>query len=230
MRRAQRILAVTFDVGGTLIEPWPSVGHIYAEVAAQHGVPGLAPEILNHRFAAAWKARPGFDHSIEGWSAIVDETFGGLVPEKPSQTFFGELYQRFTRASAWRIYDDVLATLNTLRERGLRVGVISNWDQRLRPLLDALGLAGQFEVTVVSCEIGASKPSPAPFQAAAKAFKLQPDGILHVGDSTEMDVAGARAAGFQAVQIVRGDGAGGNDRIKSLGELAVWISQAEVAR
>ncbi len=43
----KRIRAVTFDVGGTLIEPWPSVGHVYAEVAARHGVAAIDVATLN---------------------------------------------------------------------------------------------------------------------------------------------------------------------------------------
>jgi FMN phosphatase YigB (HAD superfamily) len=58
------IRAVTFDVGGTLIEVWPSVGHVYAEVAAWHGVKGLSAELSDRRFAAAWRATRQFSHSI----------------------------------------------------------------------------------------------------------------------------------------------------------------------
>ncbi len=224
MPSAQEILAVTFDVGGTLIEPWPSVGHVYAEVAAQHGHADLDVVQLNRRFAAAWKARPGFDHAVEDWAAIVDETFAGLVSKKPSKTFFPGLYQRFSQASAWRIFDDVLPTLTALKERGVRIGVISNWDDRLRPLLKSLDLAGCFEAIVVSCEVGASKPAPAPFHAAATAFKLRPGQILHVGDSPEMDVEGARAVGFRAVQIVRGGDAVSAGQTKSLRELVALVS------
>jgi putative hydrolase of the HAD superfamily len=134
------------------------------------------------------------------------------------------LFERFAEAAAWRIYDDVRPTLAALAERGLRLGVISNWDDRLRPLLRSLGLAGCFETVIVSCDIGTSKPSPAPFQAAVEAFGLPAENILHVGDSAEMDVAGARAAGLQAVQIVRVGRASGKDQINSLEALAARIA------
>ena len=213
------IQAVTFDVGGTLIEPWPSVGHVYAEVAARHGAGQLDVDLLNRRFATAWKARPGFDHAVEDWSAIVDETFAGLIADIPSRTFFPDLYERFAQADAWRIYDDVLPTLTTLAKCGVRLGVISNWDDRLRPLLSSLGLANRFETIIVSVEIGASKPSPVPFESAVKAFDLPANVILHVGDSPDMDVTGARAAGLHAIQIVRDNRVLGADQFKSLREL-----------
>jgi putative hydrolase of the HAD superfamily len=224
------IQAVTFDVGGTLIEPWPSVGHIYAKVAAKHGAGQLEVDLLNRRFEAAWKARPGFDYAVEDWSAIVDETFAGLVVDKPSRTFFAELYERFAQAGAWRIYEDVLPTLTTLAECGVRLGVISNWDGRLRPLLTSLGLANRFESIIVSCEIGASKPAPAPFLAAVKALSASPDKILHVGDSFDMDIAGARAAGLQSVQIVRDPGVVAAGQIRSLRELAALVLAGRAAR
>ena len=222
-----RIKAVTFDVGGTLIEPWPSVGHVYAEVAARHCARRFDVDLLNRRFMSAWKARPSFDYTAEDWSAIVDETFAGLIALKPSQTFFRELYEQFAHAGAWRIFEDVPPTLAALTEQGVRLGVISNWDDRLRPLLTSLGLARHFETIVVSCEVGASKPSSAAFQAAVEAFGLPAENMLHVGDSVEMDFAGARAAGFQAVQIVRDNNASGKEQINSLNELVTLISMAE---
>ena len=56
----ENVAAITFDVGGTLIEPWPSVGHAYAEVAARHGV-HVAPEEITQRFVEAWRQRGEFD-------------------------------------------------------------------------------------------------------------------------------------------------------------------------
>ena len=52
----ETVEAITLDVGGTLIEPWPSVGHIYAKVAARHGVQA-EPEELTRRFVQAWQAQ-----------------------------------------------------------------------------------------------------------------------------------------------------------------------------
>ena len=56
MNAKHRIRAVTLDVGGTLIEPWPSVGHVYARVAERFGIVCSA-EGVNRSFAAAWRAR-----------------------------------------------------------------------------------------------------------------------------------------------------------------------------
>src|SRR5438045_1017525 len=107
--------AVTFDVGGTLIECWPSVGHVYAEVAARHGYPQLAPELLNRRFKVAWKNLRDFRHTPNDWATLVDATFGELVHPAPSATFFPELYTRFSDPDVWHVFEDVLPVLKTLR-------------------------------------------------------------------------------------------------------------------
>ena len=96
------IRAVTFDVGGTLIEPWPSVGHVYAEVAAQFGISGVAPESLNRQFAAAWRARHDFDYSRAAWRELVNQTFAGLCREVPRQDCFEAIYEHFATAVSWR--------------------------------------------------------------------------------------------------------------------------------
>jgi dihydrofolate synthase/folylpolyglutamate synthase len=197
------IRAVTFDIGGTLIEPWPSVGHVYAEVAARHGL-AIAPEALNRQFAAAWKRKKNFGHGMSDWSNLVDETFAGLIADAPSQTFFGELYDQFARKEAWRIFDDAVPTLQELRRRGVKLAAVSNWDERLRPLLRALDLDRYFDTIVVSAEVGCAKPGAEIFRVAAGRLGLPPGRILHVGDSQVEDYEGAIAAGFQALLVQRG--------------------------
>src|SRR5512135_919053 len=195
MNAASEIRAVTFDVGGTLVEPWPSVGHVYAEIAARHGYPGIPAEELTRRFGVAWRQLKDFRHTREQWAALVDATFAGLIPEPPSQTFFPVLYDRFTEPSAWHVFDDVLPALKELRRQGLKLGIISNWDDRLRRLLRGLKLYDLFDVIVVSCEVGEPKPAAVIFQAAARQCGETPEMIQHVGDHPLQDVAGANAAG-----------------------------------
>ena len=213
------IKAVTFDVGGTLLEVWPSVGHVYAEVGARNGVKRLSATALNRRFAAAWRAATPFNHSRLGWARLVDATFRGLTDRPPSQTFFAQLYDRFASPDAWRIFPDVLPTLDALAAHGLKLGVISNWDERLRPLLKRLKLAGYFEVIVVSREVRASKPARAIFQHAVRRLGLPADAVLHVGDNMSMDVRGAQAAGLSALLLKRGAAASRTGQIKSLLDL-----------
>jgi putative hydrolase of the HAD superfamily len=217
--RESDIRAVTFDLGGTLIEPWPSVGHLYAEVAARHGWRDLSARQLNRRFAAAWHARPDFEHTRAAWSELVDLTFEGLTDRPPSRTFFAELYERFNEVDAWRVFEDVVPALEALAGRGVKLGVISNWDERLRPLLLKLKLTDYFAAIVISSEVGCSKPSRVIFERAIQRLGMGAEAILHVGDSLAMDVRGARAAGLHALRLRRQGLAAQPGQIRSLREL-----------
>jgi putative hydrolase of the HAD superfamily len=150
---------------------------------------------------------------------LVDATFRGLTDLPPSQTFFDELYARFASPDAWRIFPDALPTLDALAARGVKLGVISNWDERLRPLLKRLKLAGYFETIVVSREVRASKPARAIFQSAVRQLGLPAEAVVHVGDDLAMDVRGARAAGLSGLLLKRGAAAVRTGQIKSLLEL-----------
>jgi putative hydrolase of the HAD superfamily len=218
-QRSLGIEAVSFDVGNTLITSWPSVGHVYAEIAARHGCVNVTPEVFEARFQAVWPGRLHLAETRAGWEQVVDEVFEGLIDVPPSRTFFPELYDRFAQADAWRIYDDVLPTLDRLAAMGLRLAVISNWDERLRELLGRLGLGVRFETTVVSSEIGHAKPRPEIFAEATSRLGLPAHRILHIGDSAEADLHGARAAGFHALQILRNAPQPGSDHVQSLLEL-----------
>ncbi len=219
MRFLNHVQAITFDVGGTLIRPWPSVGQVYAEAAARHGAKNLSPALLKERFVEAWRDLEDFNHTRAEWEALVDATFMGLTADPPSQTFFPELFEHFARPDAWRLFDDALPTLEALACRGVKLGVISNWDDRLRPLLRDLMLSQYFEAVVISCEVGFPKPSRVIFEDAAEKLGLAPGAILHVGDSLPQDVEGARSAGFESLLVQRDIPSQPGQRINSLLEL-----------
>ena len=199
---SHELKAVTLDVGGTLMTPWPSVGDVYAEVAAKHGwkIPAAT---LNQNFKKAWRQLGQFNHRREEWAKLVDATFANLIKVRPSETFFDELYERFAEPDTWRIFDDVKPALDSLAARGVNLGIISNWDERLRPLLTKTGLAKYFDAIVISGEVGFTKPSPVIFEMASRKMGVAPNEILHIGDSVDHDMAGAKGAGFKAALLDR---------------------------
>ena len=113
---------------------------------------------------------------------------------------------------------DVLPALNELHRLDLKLGVISNWDERLRPLLERLQLAKHFQVVIVSIELGAHKPEPEIFREASKRLGLPPRSILHIGDSELEDYQGAKRAGFDALRIDR-RGPSDSQRFSSLAQM-----------
>ncbi|MEW6306632.1 MAG: HAD-IA family hydrolase [Verrucomicrobiota bacterium] len=218
MALLQGIEAVTFDVGGTLIEPWPSVGHVYAEVAARHGVKAPDVATLNRQFAAAWKGKGEFDYSKDSWFALVAKTFGTQLETLPPG-FLEDLYAHFGEPVAWRVRDDVVPAFDELASLGLDLGVISNWDERLRPLLHKLKLTSFLNSITISCDIGFTKPSPVIFEQALKDLGAPPQSVLHVGDNHREDVEGATGAGLHAVRLDRE----GKGDVKSLKEIAALL-------
>ena len=206
------IRAVFFDVGGTLIHPWPSVGAVYARVGEKFDIHASA-EAMEQAFRSAWREckRGALTTSDkEWWRALVHRAVPGA-----RAGYFEALYEEFGQADAWRVCPGVIDTLTECHSLKLHVGVISNWDERLRPLLERLDLSRYLDSLTISCEVGAEKPASAIFRAALRAAGTQAGEALHVGDSEAEDVRGAEAVGMNA-QLVREDWAAVRDRITSL--------------
>ncbi|MBN1687732.1 MAG: HAD-IA family hydrolase [Candidatus Omnitrophica bacterium] len=207
----EEIKAVFFDAGGTLFHPYPSVGEIYARVAAPYGTRADAGE-LQKVFKDAWMKRDGLaslkSHSNEKiekdwWRSLVKEVFlqvGGVERFDP---FFEELYDVFASPEVWRLYPEVTEVLNELKGRGKRLAIISNWDSRLFELCHGLGVKSYFEFILASAVVGASKPSPRIFEEALQRMGITASEALHVGDSYEDDVLGAERVGIQVILVDR---------------------------
>jgi putative hydrolase of the HAD superfamily len=216
-----RFRAIFFDVGGTLIRPYPSIGALYASVAGRHGIHRTADE-MEDAFRQAWTAmkRPGTMVSRKGWwRRLVFR-----VLDQENEACFEELYAAFARPEVWQIFPDVEETLREARARDLHVGVLSNWDERLRDLLSTLGLAQHFDSMTISCEVGAEKPNGEIFRAALRAAGVSAVDAIHVGDSYEEDVRGAEAVGMRAVLVDRNPEA--SSGIRDLREIWTELDRA----
>lgn len=100
-------------------------------------------------------------------------------------------------------FPDACRLLERARAAGARVIVVSNWDVSLTEVLERAGLARSLDGVVVSAVVGAAKPSPLIFGAALELAGTGAADCVHVGDSLEEDVIGARAAGIDAVLLDR---------------------------
>ena len=120
----------------------------------------------------------------------------------------------------FRPFPDVKPALSELRERGLRLVIASNWDWSLPQWVERAGLDGLVDGTASSAVVGAAKPAPDVFREALRLAGAEPAEALHVGDSLEGDVHGARGAGIRAVLIQRGgEPPDGVEAIRSLAAL-----------
>lgn len=204
--RFSKVRWITFDAGGTLLFPNPSVGEIYARVLSRHG-PARSPEVLEECFFRVWRedvrtCMPVVTAESERnrWRAVVARTFADVCHLVDFDALFEDLWAAFREASSWRLPNRAEETLTGLRERGYRLALLSNWDDRLRPLLSGIGLERHFEEIFVSCEVGFEKPDPRIFAAVEKRLGVEGEAILHIGDSHRHDVLGAGARGWKTVQ------------------------------
>ena len=230
MRMPRKTKAIFFDAGGTLFRPFPSVGEIYAKTASSFGV-RCDPEVLEKAFYSTWQKRGGLsslgaetDEAKERawWHTLVREVFdsSGGVPR--FDEFFAVLHRSFEEKHLWEIYPEVLNVLIELREEGLTLGIVSNWDLRLPRLVKNLGLEPYFDFLVSSSVCGATKPSAKIFKEALKHAKVSPEEAIHVGDTYEEDFVGAEGVGIKAFLLDRagsGNAVPKKSRIKSLKEL-----------
>ncbi|MEY2479688.1 MAG: putative hydrolase of the superfamily [Verrucomicrobiota bacterium] len=206
------IKAIFFDAVGTLFYLPKSVGWHYARVAHDLHL-DLDEQALDKAFAAAWKKMPRRS-AIDGprenddkdwWRELVDLILEEVAPslsELDRDNFFEVAYEHFTEAGVWELYPEVIDVLEKLLLR-FQLGVISNFDGRLRMILEHLGISKYFSHVFVSSEIGADKPDPQIFRRALQFMKLKPDEVLHAGDDPERDWKAARAAGLSIFELDR---------------------------
>jgi len=122
--------------------------------------------------------------------------------ELDHDNFFEIAYEHFAEAGVWELYPEVVEILEILRPR-FRVAVISNFDGRLRMILEHLGVSKFFSHIFVSSELGADKPDPEIFRRALSVIQLAPNEVLHVGDDPERDWKAASAAGVSIFKLER---------------------------
>jgi putative hydrolase of the HAD superfamily len=130
---------------------------------------------------------------------------GGEWAEEEIHHCCHELYEMFTSPANYRLFDDVVETLEALRERGFRLGVVSNFSPTLKDILQDKGILHYFDPVIVSTEVGLEKPNPAIFRLALAEAGLAASEVLYVGDHDLNDLWAPRQLGMDAVKILRYD-------------------------
>jgi len=206
------IKAIFFDALGTLFYLTRTVGHHYALAGTDVGL-ALDPDQLDAAFVSAWKKMP-HRAAIAGprenddkgwWRELVDLVLAQAAPslnEFDRDNLFEVAYEHFAEPGVWELYSEVPDVLKQLQPR-FQLAVVSNFDGRLRFILDHLGISKFFTHIFISSEIGADKPDPEIYRRALKLIDLNPNEVLHVGDDPERDWKAASAAGLPVLRLDR---------------------------
>ncbi|KAA8517247.1 hypothetical protein F0562_017501 [Nyssa sinensis] len=191
--------ALLVDAVGTLVVPSQPMAQIYREIGEKYGVEYSEAEILNRyrrAYGQPW-GRSRLRYVNDGrpfWQYIVSSSTGCSDSQ-----YFEELYNYYTTEKAWHLCDpDAEKVFQALRKEGVKLAIVSNFDTRLRPLLQALNCDHWFDAVAVSAEVAAEKPNPMIFLKAFELLGVKPEDAVHVGDDRRNDIWGARDAGCDA--------------------------------
>ena len=103
-----------------------------------------------------------------------------------------------------RLFDDAIPFLTRLRDRGIKIAIVSNCTENTRAMLAATGVDKLVDELGLSCEVLSAKPSPGIFRHALDRLGVSPEAALFVDDQARF-CAGSVAVGIRAAQIVRGE-------------------------
>jgi putative hydrolase of the HAD superfamily len=200
----ESIDGVIFDAVGTLIHPAQPIASTYHAHGHRFGSQLQHAEIAE-RFRrafhkATWQPATN-EHHRASWRGIVAEVFQDVADARDIEMLFDALWWHFSRPSAWSVPAEVGGLLQNLQARRIRLAIASNFDDRL------LGICAEFpelapcSPILTATMLGTAKPAPEFFDAVATRMELEPARLLMIGDDAELDVAAARAAGWQAIGV-----------------------------
>ena len=237
MQTNPHIQAITFDAAGTLIRVAEPVGETYARIARDMGA-SLSPAALDAAFRDVFPSMPAMafpdldEHALPDaerawWRELVERVVRHAGGVSEFDAYFEALFRHYASGSAWRAYPEAHRVLKSVRARGLRVGVVSNFDSRLPPILRELGIECLVDRVIYSTGCGAAKPDLRIFQHAMHALGSTPQTTLHVGDSLHADYHGASGAGMTAVHLNRRKQPASPEvpSVRDLGELDTFLVQ-----
>ena len=210
---------ITFDITNTLIKVSPSVGYHYRNLAKKFDYE-FDEEVLNKNFGRFFKHQnklhPGYGYksgmnSQDWWHGIirnlVHENSKSKMLQPPTELEISKIsehiYLEFSKEIYWKKYENCDSILDSLKQKGFGLGVISNFDERLFEIVKNLGIKNYFDwILIPSNSGGHSKPDRDIFLKAFELSKMKdPNELLHVGDDLELDIKASESCGFNSILV-----------------------------
>lgn len=207
--------AVFFDAGNTLLRPYPSVEHVCTEVFGRNGFEidqeALKAAVLvgDRYYEERYWEDDTFWRSEEEAAGLWVDLYTLVARELgingDGRRLAKEIYDEFGFHHRWELFPDALQTIKGLKDMGLKVGLVSNWDSRLSDLCTGIGLTKYLDFIMCSATVGRMKPQPEIFEMALARAGVEAHETLHVGDHYYADILGARSVGITPVLIHRSE-------------------------
>jgi putative hydrolase of the HAD superfamily len=219
---------ILLDALGTLLELKPPAPALRAELANRFRI--TVTEEQAHAALAAeiayYRAHLDEGRDADSLATLRNRCAGVLREALPPTEQLAAVDERDLTAALlasvrFRPFDDVVPALEAMKAAGRRLVVVSNWDVSLHVVLDRLGLTRYLDGIITSAEAGARKPAPGIFAKALTIARANPQDAIHIGDSLDEDVAGARAAGIEPV-LIRRNGHPGPSGVRTIASLNVF--------
>ncbi|KAM6928441.1 haloacid dehalogenase-like hydrolase domain-containing protein 3 [Xenentodon cancila] len=204
---------VLWDVKDTLLKVRASVGEQYCKETEQMGL-SLNPAEVDAAFRQVYQyysrkyPNYGIAQGLDGkswWIGVVRDTLSRCRVQDPAllDTAANNLYHNFSNAENWEVFPDSTKVLESCSSLGLKLGVVSNFDNRLEAVLHSCGLVSHFSFLITSEGAGVAKPSPAIFHEALQKCGTPADSVAHVGDHYVNDYVTSRSVGIHGFLLDR---------------------------
>ena len=233
------IKAVFFDFYNTLVRFWPPLDQIQHASCLEFGF-NIEPKAIGYGYSVADvyfnrenELKPLATRSEDERLAFFAQ-YEQILLENAGLSVTLDLARQI-----WQVaisvpkdfvpFEDTLASLERLKQKGYHLGVLSNLRRDMDRLCQDLGMSPYLDFCLTSADVGAEKPDPAIFRAALERARVAPGEAVHVGDQPRSDLVGARGAGLHAVLLDRGgwqDGVDNCVRITGLSELEELLESA----
>jgi putative hydrolase of the HAD superfamily len=218
---------VLLDAGGVLLD----LDYSYlVRLCRAYGVQTDANTLSRHEA----RARVEIHRAVQGgarvgdmWRTYFHQMLTQVgVPEDDQPEFIDSLWEAHQKFGLWSVaIEGAIETVRALKERGYRIGVVSNAEGRVGHDLERAGFDGMFETIVDSHHVGVEKPDPKIFQIAMERMGVGVEAAIFVGDVPAVDIVGAQRAQLRPLLIDRHDLYPEVEvpRLSSIAELSSWL-------